>query len=265
MANGLTDVQEAEEQEKSSEEVARELANPNTPLASLNFKNQFRLFDGDFPGADGETSYILLFQPSMPFLLANGDLILFRPAIPLLVEQPLPVLRGQTIALENLDFDDKTGLGDIAFDLAYARTTKSGILFAAGLISSLPTATSDRLGSEQWTLGPELLVGKLTKTYILGLFPNHQWDVAGSGDHNISLTTIQLFGIYLPGGGWNLGTSPTMTYDWESEQWTVPLNFTIGKTVIFGKRPWKLSVEVNYYVERPDVFGPDWMFVLTSK
>ena len=26
-----------------------------------------------------------------------------------------------------------------------------------------------------------------------------------------------------------------------------------------GGRPWKLGVEVNYYTEQPDAFGPDWM------
>ena len=25
-------------------------------------------------------------------------------------------------------------------------------------------------------------------------------------------------------------------------------------------RPWKLSVEANYYVEKADAFGPEWMF-----
>lgn len=29
----------------TADEVAKELANPNTPLASLNFKNQFRWFE----------------------------------------------------------------------------------------------------------------------------------------------------------------------------------------------------------------------------
>jgi len=29
--------------------------------------------------------------------------------------------------------------------------------------------------------------------------------------------------------------------------------------VTFGNTPVKLAVEVNYYVERPDAFGPRWM------
>lgn len=93
---------------------------------------------------------------------------------------------------------------------------------------------------------------------VLGLFPNHQWDVAGHG-FDVSLTTIQTFATFLPGGGWSIGTSPITTYDWEVSQWNVPLNLTGGKTVQIGKRIRKLSVELNYYIERPDVFAPKWM------
>ena len=43
-----------------------------------------------------------------------------------------------------------------------------------------------------------------------------------------------------------------------TDQWTVPLNFNVGRIVIAGGRPWKIGMEVNYYVEQPDVFGPEW-------
>ena len=204
------------------DEIAAELANPNTPLASLTLKFQFRTFQGDLPNADDQESSTLLLQPSFPFPMPNGDVVFFRPAIPLLLNQPV-------FEADRLDFDDKFGLGDIAFDLAYGRTTDTGWLFAGGLISTMPTATKDELGPDRWTLGPELLLGKLSKTYVLGAFPNHQWDVGGSGEADISLTTAQIFGIYLPGGGWNVGTTPIIAYDHEIEEWTIPLNVTVGE------------------------------------
>ncbi len=58
--------------EKSAEEVARDLANPNTPLASLTFKLQFRTYEGDLPNADDQNGTTLLFQPTLPFPLAKG-------------------------------------------------------------------------------------------------------------------------------------------------------------------------------------------------
>ena len=236
----------------SADELAAELSNPNTAVATLTFKNQFRWFEGDLPNADNQSSYTLLFQPALPFVLDSGNKILWRPAIPFIVDQPVPdPSKG--------GFGDKTGLGDIVFDLAYAPKAKNGTLIAYGIIASLPTATDDSLGSDRWTLGPELLIGKIKSKSIMGIFPNHQWDIGGSGDANINLTSTQVFYTHLPGGGWNVGTGPNFTYDWKNEQWTVPLQINIGKTVVWNGRPWKLSAELNYYVENSDAFGPEWM------
>jgi len=235
----------------SADEIAAELANPNTAVATLTLKTQYRWFTGDLPDADNQSSPMLLFQPSFPFKLASGDMVLWRPALPLLIDQPVYDASTAT-------FDGETGLGDFAFDLAYAPKLPGGWLIATGFITAWPTATGD-LGTDRFTLGPELLIGKLSKTLVLGIFPNHQWDVGGSGDVDINLTTIQAFATFLPGGGWNVGSAPIMAYDWNSEQWTVPLQLNVGKTVMFGGRPWKLSFEINYYVEQPDPFGPDWM------
>ncbi len=235
----------------SAAEIAAELSNPNTSVATLTFKNQFRWFEGDLANASDQSSYALLFQPGLPFVLDSGAKVLWRPAIPLLIDNP--VLNTSTG-----EFEGETGLGDIAFDLAYAPKTEPSLMIAYGFITSLPTATND-LGTDKLTLGPEFLIGKLNPKYVLGLFPNHQWDVAGSGDVDINLTTIQAFYTYLAGGGWTVGSAPIMTYDWNAEQWTVPVQLNVGKTVVAKGRPWKLSAELNYYVEKADAFGPEWM------
>lgn len=70
---------------------------------------------------------------------------------------------------------------------------------------------------------------------------------------------MQLFLNFLPGGGWTVGTTPIMNYDWVSHDWTIPVNLTVSKTTKWGKTPVKLQLEVNYYVEQPDAFGPEWM------
>jgi len=235
----------------SADEIAAELANPNTAVATLTLKTQYRWFTGDLPDAGSQSSPMLLFQPSFPFKLASGDMVLWRPALPLFIDQP--VFDANTAT-----FSGETGLGDFAFDLAYAPKLPGGWLIATGLITAWPTATND-LGTDRFTLGPELLIGKLSKTLVLGVFPNHQWDIGGSGDVDINLTTIQAFATFLPGGGWNVGSAPIMSYDWNYEQWTVPLQLNVGKTVMLGGRPWKLSFEINYYVEQADTFGPEWM------
>ena len=143
--------------------------------------------------------------------------------------------------------------------MAYGVTTKTGWAIAGGMVASLPTATDDNLGTNKFSAGPELLVAKLGKNYVLGAYPNHMWDVAGSGDKDISVTSAQLFGIWLPGGGWNVGTTPVLSYDHINDQATIPVNLTIGKALIFDGTPWKMGIEFNYYVERNDAISPTWM------
>ena len=257
--SGASAPQFTEEQHgKSADEVAKELANPNNSLASLTFKNQFRWYTGDLPNADDQNNYTLVFQPVFPFTLTppsedSKANLFFRPAIPWLVKQP-------AFDLQKFDFDDVTAIGDIGFDLAYGVTEKSGFLWAFGMVGTLPTATDSDVAGKQLRLGPESLIAKFEKWGIWGFFPSHQWDVTGWGDNGYySTSQLQLFLISTPGGGWTVGTKPIINYDWKAEEWTVPLNLNTSKTVMVGKMPLKFSLEVNYYVEQPDPFGPEWM------
>ncbi len=242
----------AEYEGKSANEVAKELANPNTPLTSLKFKVQYRSYEGDLPNADDQDSTTVLFQPTLPFPFANDYKLWIRPAIPLIFSQPV-------FDTSELDFDSESGIGDMTIDFQYGTTLKSGFLWSAGATTTLPIATEDELGTDRWALGPGFQLGQVTKKSVIGFFLNHQWDVGGSGDTDISLTTVQVFGVYLPGGGWNMGSVPIISYDHEGEEWTIPINFGFGKTVIINGRPWKFAMEINYYVDQPDAFGPEWM------
>jgi len=250
---------------KSADEIAKELANPNNDLAKLTFKNQFRWYKGDLPEADDQSNYTLLFQPVFPFSLGTTEsgakqVMFVRPAIPLLVDQPVPEINnGQ------LDWEGKTAMGDWGFDWAYAETHKDGFLWAAGLVGTLPFATDSAVGGKQLRLGPEALFAKITKAGTFGIFPSHQWDVTGWGDgesNAYSTTAIQPLIIFTPGGGWQVSSKPIMNYDWIDNQWTVPVTLGVAKTVILGGQPWQFEVEANYYVEQPDAFGPDWMLSL---
>ncbi|MGD2019735.1 MAG: hypothetical protein PVJ30_04975 [Thiohalocapsa sp.] len=250
---------------KSNDEIARELANPNTSLASLKFRNQYRWYKGDLPGADDQSNYTLLFQPVFPFPLAptkNGGKpnVYLRPAIPLVADQPVPELSDQ-----GLDYNKTTALGDIGFDLAYGVTEKNGFLWALGMVGTLPTATDSAVAGKQLRLGPEILLAKGEKWGLFGIFPNHQWNLTGWGegkDNWFSTTTIQPFLKLTPGGGWAIASEPIMSYDWKAEQWTVPVNLTVNKTTRIGKTPVNFEVEINYYVDQPDAFGPEWMIAL---
>jgi hypothetical protein len=236
----------------SMDEMAKELSNPNTSVASMTFKLQFRSFEGDLPDAEEQSSTTFLFQPALPFRREDGSKILWRPAFPFIIDQPL--YQGGD------DWEEETGMGDISFDLAYAFAPKEddpGLLLALGIFTSLPTVDEDLGFGETTTLGPELLYGRASKENIWGLFPSHQWDVGG--DVDVSLTSLQIFYSVFGDGGLVYGTSPILAYDHEGDAWTIPLNFSVSKTIAVGGRPWKIGGEINYYIEQPDAFGPEWM------
>jgi hypothetical protein len=51
--------------------------------------------------------------------------------------------------------------------------------------------------------------------------------------------------------------------EWISHHHLPPLNLTAGKTVMFGTILVKLQLEINYYVQQPDAFGPEQHSVQT--
>ena len=246
-------------QEKSVDEVARELANPNSSLATLTLKNQYRWYTGDLPGADNQDNYTMLFQPVFPLSMPKDDNgnarnVFFRPAFPILFDQPVPRVENGA-----LDWDGVTALGDIGFDIAYGVSAKSGFIWALGMVGTLPTATDDDVGGKQLRLGPEFILAKFEKWGLYGIFPSHQWNVTGWSDESFNTTQFQPVLQFLLGDGWNAGSAPIGNYNWESSEWTIPINLNVSKTVLLGKTPWKFELEANYYVEQPDAFGPQWM------
>lgn len=247
------------EKPKSADEIAKELANPNNSLASLTFKNQYRWYTGDLPEADNQDNYTLLFQPVFPFSMdptaSGGKANLFiRPGIPLLFDQPIPSEdNGQ------FGWDSVSALGDIGFDIGYGVTEKSGILWAFGMVGTLPTATEEDVAGKQVRLGPEALLAKFEKWGVMGLFPSHQWNATGWDDSHFNTSQLQVIVKFLPGNAWSVGTSPIVNYDWVNEDWTIPLNLGVSKIAMFGNTPFKFEVEVNYFIEQPDQFGPEWM------
>ena len=244
--------EKAESVEKTNDQLAKDMANPNTPLTSLRFRTRYQEYTGDIPGADEQTRTSTTLQPTLPFPLENGSTLYVRPAINYYFDQPV-----FDASNENSFFKDSSGLGDSTIDVQYGKTEADGFLWSYGATTTLPTASKSELGVDAVAIGPGFQLGQVNENNIIGGFYNYQGDV--SGDDSVSLSTFQFFGVYLPGGGWSVAVSPIMTYNHDTEEATIPLNLGIGRTMKLGNRAWKFAVEVNYFVEQPDAFGPQWM------
>lgn len=99
---------------------------------------------------------------------------------------------------------------------------------------------------------------KQTGQTTVGLLANHIWSVAGSDSRpDVSATFMQPFVSYTTKGAATLTLNTESTYDWESEQWSVPINLQISQLMRVGKQPMSFGIGGRYYIVRPD-FGPDW-------
>lgn len=238
----------------SASEIAAQLSDPNTNLGSMNFQIDYIAYDGDLPGSNGAEAQRVTLQPSLPYPLGEASNLFVRPAVPVIIDQDVPDSFG--------NFDSEgVDLGDISFDASYAQTLPGGFVVLGGLAGTLPTATDDDLGLDQWLLGPEAALAMTRPWGVLGVLVSHQWDVAGEDDFDTSITGGQYFYAFNLADGWQINGSPTFSYNHEASsdnKWTLPLAIGVSKTMILNGRPWKFGLQYWHFVESPDTFGPDY-------
>ena len=69
LAFALTGSGLSAQEQQSNEELARELANPDTTLGTLNVNFDYTSYKGDLPGADSQEAYRVSFQPALTLSL----------------------------------------------------------------------------------------------------------------------------------------------------------------------------------------------------
>ncbi len=235
------------------DELAKELSNPGAANATLNFKFEYRTFKGTVPGADDQDSLTTTFQPVFPFVLGNGNNLIFRPAIPYVFGQPVFGAGA---------FNDQSQFSDLPYDLLYSWNS-NGWTLGAGVVGAVPTGSS--ISADNWLLGPSFLAVKPTDWGIWGLFPFHNEKVGGSGA-DTSITSLQYFLFFSLGEGWQIGTGPTLTFDWNADSdqaWTIPFGLQVSKTTAIGNQLVKLNAGIEKNVVAPDAFASDWKFTFT--
>jgi len=150
-----------------------------------------------------------------------------------------------------------------------------GLVWGAGPVFQLPTATDPRLGSDKWSAGPTFVALLLTKKVVTGFLINNLWSYAGESDRaDVNAMTLQPFFNYNLPKGWYLTTSPIITANWEApsdERWTIPIGGGIGRVFKLGSQPINAQISYYYNVERPDLTGGDsqlraqWTFLFPTK
>jgi hypothetical protein len=132
--------------------------------------------------------------------------------------------------------------------------TEGGWTWGIGPVLLLPTATDDLLGAGKWGAGPTAVALRQTPAgWTYGALANHLWSFAGESDRaDVNATYLQPFLAKGLGRGRTISVALESTYDWESEQWTVPLNFGFSRVSKLGNQLVSWQGGARYYVDAPD-------------
>ncbi|MEZ4599617.1 MAG: hypothetical protein R2940_07495 [Syntrophotaleaceae bacterium] len=240
----LINRQPAWAQEAEDIKAAEDLTNPIAEVNVLTF-----LFDQNWnfgPEEDGSVGTVT-FIPRFSFRLGENWYLKTRTILPFVWQNDLPV-KGV----------DDTGLSDMrtAQYLSPARLTQGGWIWGAGPVWLFPTASKDVLGLDQWAVGPSAGAFRYAGPWIYGMLVDHFWSFAGPDDREVNLTILQPQITFVAPTLTSFTLSTDATYDWESEQWLVPLNFRVSQLMKIGGVPLQFGVGARYWLDSPD-FGPE--------
>lgn len=234
--------------------LAKQLSNPIASLTSVPF--QFTWDDGFGPYDDGRR-VLLNVQPVVPVSIGEDWNMISRTIVPIVYQDNLAPGRGA-----------QSGLGDTTQSLFFSPKvpTANGWTWGVGPALLVPTATETLLGTGRWAAGPTLVALRQSPSgWTVGVLTNHLWSFAGDDARaSINQTFLQPFVSRALGQGRTVSFNAESAYDWNGDQWSVPVNAAYSKVMRIGGQMVSLQGGVRYWFEAPSG-GPDWglRFTLT--
>lgn len=225
-------------------DLAKKLQNPIADLISVPIQNNW-----DFGiGPEDAMRYTANIQPVIPFSIAEDWNVITRTILPVIyAEEPV---KG---------FGNKFGLGDTVQSFFLSpKEPVGGWVLGAGPVFQWPTSTDDALGNGKVGAGPTAVALRQEHGWTYGALMNHIWSFAGQGSTpDVNHTFLQPFLSFTTKKYTTFSVDTESSYDWDEDQWTVPLNVSVQQLVKIGKHPVALQVGYRYYAEKPDG-GPEW-------
>jgi len=231
--------------EDAEADLAKKLANPVAALISVPLQYNY---DENFGADDKGSKSVLNIQPVIPFSLGEEWNLITRTIVPLVDQHDIPA------------GTDKSGTGDIVQSFFFSpKQPVNGWILAIGPVGLYPSASDELLGGEKWGAGPTVLALKQTGPWTVGFLGNHIWSFAGQDDRqDISLSFVQPFVSYITKTKTTFGLNTESTYDWENEQWAVPVNATVSQLLKVGGQIFQVGVGARYWADSPDNGPEDW-------
>jgi hypothetical protein len=232
--------------EDAAAELAKKLSNPVANLISVPI--QYTWTTGIGPAESDQNRIIV--QPVTPVSINNDWNLIIRTIMPLYIDQQSPTIGGQ----------DVSGTGDIlqSFFFSPKALTKNGWVWAVGPVFNYATASNNAIGSGKWSAGPTALALKQANGTSYGLLANQLWSFAGSDNQaDVSAMFLQPFLSHTTKKYTTYGINTQSTYNWETDEWSVPVFLTVSQLVKIKNKPVSFTLGYFNYVTAPE-FGPDW-------
>lgn len=246
LAEEATQGTEPPVQAEDTEALAKKLANPIAALISVPLQMNYNTSIG--PLDDGDQFYTNI-QPVIPISLSEDWNLISRTILPVIYQDDIFPGAG-----------DQFGLGDTTQSLFFSPKAPSsfgGLIWGVGPVFLIPTGTDELLGAEKLGVGPTAVVLKQSGPWTIGALANHIWSVAGNDDRaDVNSTFLQPFVSYTTKDAWTFSLNTESSYNWESEEWSVPVNFNVTKILKLGDQLMSIGPGIRYWAESPDN-GPE--------
>jgi hypothetical protein len=106
---------------------------------------------------------------------------------------------------------------------------------------------------------PTAVALKQDGPWTYGALTNHIESFAGDDDRAyVSATFFQPFLSYITKTKTTIGLNAESTYDWNSEQWSVPINFTVNQLLKIGPQIIQVGGGIRYWAASTDNGAEDW-------
>jgi hypothetical protein len=139
----------------------------------------------------------------------------------------------------------------------------SGEQWGAGPVILVPTGSDELLSGEQWGAGPTVVALKQSNGWTRGILANHIWSLDNSPPDDkdkINQTFLQPFFSYTTHTYTTFGINTESTYDWQTREWSVPINLFVTQLFKVGHQPMSLQVGPRYWADSPKDGAQGWGF-----